>query len=94
MSEPLDTLSLIARIAGKAIEREREKRRETGVSPGSERMQALLLDLAVIRRLARGALPEELTALPPKENAELAKRLAEEIREAADEYQRKTRIVH
>jgi hypothetical protein len=45
--------------------------------------------------LARGALPESgLAALPPEENAELVKRLAEEIREAADEYQRKMRVVH
>ena len=45
----------------------------------------------VIKRLARAALPEsELAALPPEENAELVKRLAEEIREAA--YQRKMRV--
>jgi hypothetical protein len=30
MSEPIDTLSFIARIAGKAIERERERERERG----------------------------------------------------------------
>jgi predicted exporter len=45
----------------------------------------------VIKRLARAALPEsELAALPHEENAELVKRLAEEIREAA--YQRKMRV--
>jgi hypothetical protein len=45
--------------------------------------------------LARAALPEsELAALPPEENAELVKRLAEEIRKAADEYQRMMRVVH
>lgn len=44
----------------------------------------------VIKRLARAALPEsELAALPPEENAELLKRLAEEIRKAAADYQRK-----
>jgi histone H3/H4 len=49
----------------------------------------------VIKRLARAALPEsELAALPPEENAELVKRLAEEIRKAADEYQRKMGVVH
>jgi len=30
----------------------------------------------------------------PEENAELVKRLAEEIRKAADEYQRMMRVVH
>ncbi|MDI2076557.1 hypothetical protein [Bradyrhizobium sp. Mp27] len=95
MSEPLDTLSLIARIAGKAIERAREQRRETSITQDSERTAALLLDLTIIKRLARGALPEsELVALPPEENAELVKRLAEEIREAADDCQRKTRVIH
>jgi histone H3/H4 len=49
----------------------------------------------VIKRLARAALPEsELAALPPEENAELVKRLAEEIRKAADEYQRKMGVAH
>jgi acyl-CoA reductase-like NAD-dependent aldehyde dehydrogenase len=49
----------------------------------------------VIKRLARAGLPEsELAALPPEENAELVKRLAEEIRKAADEYQRKMWVVH
>jgi thiamine monophosphate kinase len=45
--------------------------------------------------VALGALPEsELAALPPEDNAELIKRLAERIREAADEYQRKMPVVH
>jgi len=55
MSEPIDTLSFIAQIAGKAIDREREQRRETGIMPGSERTEGLLLYLSIIRRLARGA---------------------------------------
>lgn len=95
MSEPLDTLSLIARIAGNAIERERGRRRETGVTPGNERTEGLLLHLSIIRRVAREALPEmERAALPPEKNPELVKRLAQEIRDAADERQRKRSAFH
>jgi hypothetical protein len=95
MSEPIDTLSFIARIAGKAIERERERRRETGVIPGGERTEGLLLHLSIIRRAAREALPEiERAALPPEENPELVRRLAQEIREAVDERQRKRSVFH
>jgi hypothetical protein len=56
MSEPNSTLSLIVRIAGKAIDKDREQRSESGVSSG--RIEALLLYLTVIKRLARSALPE------------------------------------
>jgi hypothetical protein len=94
MSEPIDTLSFIARIAGKAIEREREQRCESGVSCDG-RIQALLLHLTIIKPLAREALPEmERAALPPEENRELVRRLAQEIREAKDERQRKRSVVH
>jgi hypothetical protein len=95
MSEPIDTLSFIARITGKAIEREREQRHETGISWSAGRIEALLLYLTIIKRLAREALPEiDWAALPPEENPELVRRLAQEIREAADEHQRKMRVVH
>jgi hypothetical protein len=53
--DPISTLSLIAEIAGNAIERERERRRETGVMPSSERTEALLLSLTFVKRLARGS---------------------------------------
>ena len=43
---------------------------------------------------ARAPPESELAALPPEENAELVKRLAEEIRKAADEYQRKMGVAH
>lgn len=95
MSDPINSLSHIAQIAGKAIERECEQRRKTGITPGSERTEALLLHLTIIKRLAREALPEsERAALPPEKNPELVMRLAQEIREAADELQRKRSVVH
>lgn len=95
MSEPIDTLGLIARMASKAIEREREQRREAGVTPGGERTEALLLHLTIIRRLAREALPEmERAALPSEENPELVRRFAQEIVEAADEHPRKRSTLH
>ena len=93
--DPISTLSLIAGSAGKAIDREREQRRVTGVTWGSERIEALLLHLTIIERLARDALPEnERAALRPEEHPELVCRLAQEIREAADERQRKRSVVH
>jgi hypothetical protein len=58
-------------------------------------IQALLLYLTIIERLARGALPEaERALLPPDETPEHVKRLAQEIREGADELQGKRRVVH
>jgi hypothetical protein len=93
--DTISTLSLIAKIAGKAIDRERERRRVTGVTWGSERIEALLLHLTIIKRLACEALPKmERAALPPEKNPELVRRLAQEIREAADERQRKRPVVH
>jgi hypothetical protein len=95
MSEQNGALSLIARIAGRAIEKQREQRRETGVSCSDGSIQALLLYLTVIERLARGALPEtEQALLPPDETPDLVRRLAQEILEGADECLRKRRVVH
>jgi hypothetical protein len=93
-SESIRTLSLIAGIASKALKREREQRCETDITAGDVR-SVLLLHLTIIKRLARSALPEEeLAALPPDETPELVRRLAQEIREAADERQRKRSVVH
>lgn len=96
MSEPNDTIRLIARIASTAIDRECEDRRETGLPCSRGRTQALLLHLTIIRRLARAALPLiERAELPREEiHPELVKRLADEIMETADELGRKGRIVH
>jgi hypothetical protein len=96
MSEPNDTLRLIAQIASTAIDKEREDRRETSLPCSRDRTQALLLHLTIIRRLARAALPPiERAELSPEEiHLELVKRLADEIMETADELGRKRRIVH
>jgi hypothetical protein len=96
MSEPNDTIRLIAQIASAAIEKEREDRRETGLSCSRDRTQALLRHLSIIRRLARAALPPiEQAELPPEEvHRELVERLADDIMKTADELGRKRRIVN
>ncbi|MHC2292871.1 hypothetical protein [Bradyrhizobium barranii] len=91
----ISTLSLIAKIAGRAIQKDREQRREAGVTPAIERTETLLLHLTIIKRLARGALPaSELALLPAEENPELVKRLAQEVRQVANELQRKRSVIH
>ena len=95
MSGQNGTLSLIVRIAGKAIEKQREQRRETGVSSGDGSIQALLLYLTVIRQLARGALPEaEQASLPPDENPDLVRRLTQELLETVDECRARRKAFH
>jgi len=95
MSEMVSTLHHIRRLAEKAIEKDREYRCQPDAPSIMARIEALLLYLTVIERSARGALPaEEQAALPPEEHSELAKQLAEELLEATDEHQRKTRVVH
>jgi hypothetical protein len=95
MSEPIDSLRFIARMAGRAIEREREQRHETGVSWSAGRIETLLLYLTIIKGAAHEALPEiERAALPPEKNSELVRRLAQEILEEADERLRKRPVVH
>lgn len=95
MNDTVGTLREIFGIAAKAIEKDREYRCQPDAPSGTARVEPLLLYLTVIKRYARSALPEEeQAALPPEEHSELSKRLAEELLEAADEHQRKTRFVH
>jgi hypothetical protein len=95
MSEMVSTLRHVCRLAAKAIEKDREYHSQPDAPSIAARIEALLLYLTVIGRAARSALPaEEQAALPPEEHSELARQLAEELLEAADEHQRKTRVVH
>ena len=95
MSEMISTLRHVYRLAAKAIEKDREYRCQPDAPSITARIEALLLYLDVIRRSSRSALPaEEQAALPPEEHSELAKQLADELLEAADEHGRKARVVH
>ena len=93
MSEPSATLSLIAMTARDAVER--EGRLRCADISSSERIEELLLRLSIIERLARGALPQKMLAgLPPEAHAELVKCIADSVREAVQESEPKTRVVH
>ena len=92
MSEPSTILRVIAMTASDAVKKDGRLRCE-GVSI-VERIDELLQRLNSIERLARSALPEKRLGLPPEARAELVKRLADSILEAADEIERRTRVVH
>jgi hypothetical protein len=95
MSEQNSTLSSIFRIANWAIEKQRERRRETGVSGDDRSVQVLLLYLATIKSLARNALPETEQALLPQEaNLEQVRRQARKILEVADEFRARRIVLH
>jgi hypothetical protein len=96
MNEAQEALSYIARVAIRAIEKEREQRREVGVPEGAKRTEVLLLYLTMIANTARKALPEtEQAELPaPVVDPELVEGLANEIRDAADQLQTKRGAFH
>ena len=93
MSEPNATLSLIAMTASDAVER--EGRLRCADTSSTERIDELVLRLTIIERLARGALPEKrLAGLSTEAHAELIKCIADSVREAVQESEPKTRVVH